>query len=73
MGLIEYLESQRISAEDPGFYSLIMAAMRKADSPNGYKLREAWPAVWDELNERYNAPGGAITDKELEWLEKQRE
>ena len=40
------------------FYALIMAAMRKADTANLLRLQGAFPEVWDELQERYNTPGG---------------
>jgi len=42
------------------FYGLLMAAMRGADSNNADKLRAAWPRVWDELQDRYDAPGGLL-------------
>jgi hypothetical protein len=32
--------------------------MRKADTENLAKLCAVFPEVWDELYERYNAPGG---------------
>ncbi len=44
------------------FYALIMAAMRQADAINAAKLRAAWPEVWDELYDRYHAPGGRLVD-----------
>jgi hypothetical protein len=44
------------------FYSLIMAAMRGADTANLAKLKAAWPDVWDELQRRYNAPGGLLEE-----------
>ncbi|MDQ2628262.1 MAG: hypothetical protein M3Y90_14865 [Actinomycetota bacterium] len=42
------------------FYSLIMAAMRRADTINAALLRTCWPEVWDEVQARYNAPGGVL-------------
>lgn len=42
------------------FYAFIMAAMRNADTPNLVKLKEAWPDVYEELRERYNAPRGLL-------------
>lgn len=65
MSLYEYRESQRISAEDYGFYSLIMAAMRKADTDNMYALEQAFPLTAAELRMRYNAPGG-MTQAEMD-------
>ena len=69
---LEYRESAKLSREDHPFYSLIMAAMRKADTANTAKLKQAWPEVWKECVARYHAPGGALTQNELDWLEKQR-
>lgn len=56
----EYEVSQRIDHMDPPFYALIMAAMRKADTPNMAKLRRAFPDTHAELEARYNAPGGVL-------------
>jgi hypothetical protein len=56
----EYQESRTIAAQDYGFYSLIMAAMRQADDENKAKLQAMFPDVWDELQIRYNAPGGLL-------------
>ena len=60
MSLYEYRESLRISANDPGFYALIMAAARKADTDNMNRLEAAFPKTISELRSRYNAPGGLI-------------
>jgi hypothetical protein len=59
IGRHAYEESKRLAAEGD-FYSLQMAAMRCADTGNTERLREAFPEVWDELNARYQAPGGVI-------------
>ena len=56
----EYEMSKVIATADPPFYSLIMAAMREADSQNARLLREAFPATWFELQARYDAPGGVL-------------
>lgn len=48
-----------------GFYALIMAAMRQADTDNAERLRRCWPDVWQELHARYNAPGGILPDDVL--------
>lgn len=50
----DYEQSRRIAASDPSFASLIMAAMRKADSKNTILLRMTFPEMWDELEARYN-------------------
>ena len=66
-----YHQSIELAKRDPPFYALIMAAMRKADSTNLPKLREAFPDVWLELNARYHAPGGLLPPERTTapWLE----
>lgn len=65
MSLYDYRASREIVATDPPFYALIMAAMRKADSVNAFKLLAAFPETHAELAARYNAPGGILpTDPE---------
>ncbi len=58
MSLYDYQRSQHIC--DEPFYVLIMAAMRRADTNNAEKLREAFPGTWRELEARYHAPGGLL-------------
>lgn len=60
MSYFDYEQSKKISMEDPSFYGLIMSAMRQADSINTMKLERAWPDVYNELRQRYNAPGGVL-------------
>lgn len=60
MSWFDYEASKRIAVEDYPFYALIMAAMRQADTFNSATLRRAFPLVWEELDERYNAPGGLL-------------
>ena len=60
MSHYDYIISQQLSASDPPFYALIMAAMRKASSTNIDKLRFAFPDVYEELLQRYHAPGGRL-------------
>lgn len=62
MSLYDYRESLEISKADPGFYSLIMAAMRKADDVNAELLKVAYPEVWEELFTRYYADGGILPE-----------
>lgn len=64
MSLYGYRESLVIASNDWGFYALIMAAMRKADSNNAQLLEWAWPEVWKELQARFNAPGGILPGEE---------
>jgi len=55
--LLDYYISKILEQKDIPFYALLMALMRKADSNNIEKLKTAFPQIWDELQERYNAPG----------------
>lgn len=74
MSLHAYHVSRAIEQNDPPFYALIMAAMRKADTDNLGKLKKAFPGVWEEFKERYNAPLGVIPDDgevNIEVLKKQ--
>lgn len=66
--IIDYLESQQISAKDPSFAALVFALIRKADTENMEKIRLTWPDLHDEMIERYHAPGGAITEGEYDFL-----
>jgi hypothetical protein len=58
MSLYDYRMCRQLAQQDPPFYALIMAAMRKADSINLAKLRREWPDVWAELDARYHLPEG---------------
>ncbi len=60
MSLHGFEVAMQLGRGNTPFGALIMAAMAKADTANVEKLREAWPDVWEELNARYNAPGGLI-------------
>ena len=60
MSLYDYEVGREISVHDPPFSSLIQAAMRKADTRNSEKLQEMYPEIWEELQARYNAPGGIL-------------
>ena len=57
MSLYDYHESMDVKG---GYYGIIMAAMRKADSTNLELLKMIYPHIWDELQKRYNAPGGRL-------------
>lgn len=64
MSLYDYERSRELARQDVPFHALIMAAMRRADSDNAAVLRAMWPDTWDELQARYNAPGGRLpTDR----------
>ncbi len=62
MSLHGYHMSINVGRGDPPFESLIMAAMRKADTDNAAALRRAFPDTWRELQARYNAPLGVIPE-----------
>ena len=61
MARCDYLLSKELFEKDASFAALIMAAMRKADSSNLARLKEAWPEIWKELEARYNARGGWLS------------
>lgn len=60
MSLYDYQISKQLDADDYPFYSLIMAAYRRADTANKHKLESAFPSVTTELIARYRAPGGLL-------------
>ncbi len=60
MSLYDYEQSKKIFEADVSFDACIMAAMRGADTFNAARLRLAFPDMWDELQARYNAPGGRL-------------
>jgi hypothetical protein len=60
MSRYDYLIGQKIEAEGYPFYALVQAAMRQADSQNIEKLRWTFPEIHNELQARYNAPGGYL-------------
>ena len=64
MSYLDYTTSQQIVAKDYTFYALIMAAMRQADANNLTELKEAFPSTYDELMNRYDAPGGFIAGED---------
>ena len=55
MSLYDWNQALQMSASDPPFYALIMAAMLKADTHNQALLRNAWPDTWREVEKRYNS------------------
>lgn len=68
MSHYDYEQSKKASSE-LGFYALLMAAMREADTRNATKLRLAFPDVWAELMARYAAPGGLLEGETFDWSE----
>ena len=67
VGLELKARSNRFGANE--FYSLLLAAMRTADSSNIAALKQVFPQVFEQLGKRYNAPAGCLTDQELEAYE----
>jgi hypothetical protein len=65
MSYYDYSKSRELLLDDPPYAALIMAAMRKADTTNVAILQEAYPQIWHELQERYNALGGLLTGERL--------
>jgi len=63
MSLYDYKKSLEISAKDPPFASLIMAAIRKADTDNTIKLGDVFPDIFNELQKRYWSPGGLLPEE----------
>lgn len=61
-GLHAFVVSQEISKTDPPFAALLFAAMRKADTMNMMRLRLAFPDLCEEMERRYNAPGGRLEE-----------
>jgi hypothetical protein len=60
MSLHEFQTGITLYKADAPFYALIMAAMLRADSDNARRLRLLFQDTWDELQARYNAPGGVL-------------
>lgn len=62
MTLFDYRASREIDAlgDQVSFYAIVMAAMRRADDQNLALLVRAWPQVYAELRERYDAPHGGL-------------
>ena len=71
MSLHEYEASNRVN-HGFSFVSIIMAAMRRADSDDTYKLKTMWPEIWEELSARYNAPGGRLPGDERRKADRRR-
>lgn len=62
MSYYDYMESRKIDC-GYSFETLIMAALRKADSINFQLLTDAFPQISEELQERYNAAGGKLKNE----------
>lgn len=65
MSLYDYQQSREIEKQGNPFYSVLMCAMRQADSSNLVLLQSAFPEVWNELKARYNAVGGVLPGENI--------
>ena len=65
MSLYDYNVAKRIEMQGYPFYALIQAAMRQADTDNLERLKQAFPDVWSELQQRYNARAGKLRLSEM--------
>jgi hypothetical protein len=65
MSLHDYRQAHDIGRNpDNTFASMIMAAAIKADKRNSDVLKEAFPAIWNETEKRFSAPGGRLPGEE---------
>lgn len=64
MSLYDYMKSQEIDKLDVPFASLIMSAVKKADTNNLEKIRYVFPEIYAETEARYHAPGGILSEDE---------
>lgn len=63
MSLYDFRWSKLLLAnEDPPFYGLMMALIRRADTTNLGMIRMCWPEIVEEFERRYNAPGGVLPE-----------
>lgn len=65
MGYFDYKQGQEIAVLGYSFNAVIQAAMRQADTDNLEKLKAGFPAVYRDLFDRYNAPGGLLEGEHL--------
>ena len=68
-GIHAFHASRLLQREDPPFAGLIFAAIRKADSANLERLKQAFPELVDEYKRRHNAPLGALPEDRIESME----
>ena len=59
----DYKQSRQLDGEiDASYYALLMLVMRRSDTKNAAKLKEAFPEVYADLQRRYGAPGGVLPE-----------
>ena len=66
MSRYSYKVSVELADQGAPFDSYIMAAMRTADSINFDRLAMLFPEIRDELQQRYDAPGGYLGNEQEE-------
>ncbi len=66
----DYWKMRRLVKEDLPFYAALAYLIHKADSVNLEKIRYIWPDEVTEMQQRYNAPAGAITPEEEKLAQK---
>jgi len=71
VSIYDYKQSIEIAQHGYWFHALLFALIRKADTGNLARLKSVFPAEVAEMQQRYNAPGGALDDKEMEWVKQQ--
>ena len=63
MSYYEYEIGRKVYMMELPFNGIIQAAMRRAadeSDENLERLKGCFPEVWDDLQKRYNAPGGKL-------------
>ncbi len=64
VGLIDYHAGVKLARQDVAFYALLTALLMRADSLNAARIRAAFADDADEIQRRYDAPGGVLTEAE---------
>lgn len=60
MSRFDYEASKEILEYGEPFCALLFALMRRADDINTAKFKRIYPEEWEELYQRYHAPGGFL-------------
>lgn len=62
MSYMDYKMSKAIVLQQYPFAAILMAAARVADTQSFDKLKQAFPEIITELQERYDSRGGVLDD-----------
>jgi len=65
MSKYDYDCSRKISLENYPFYAIIMSAFRQADPDNLAKLKDIFPDIFVEFEQRYYSRGGFLATDEV--------